>query len=80
MQAQLMKWGNSIAIRIPKRALEQAQLSEGDSLDLSIEGPGVIAMKATHKKLTLKEMVAAITPENLHSETEWGAPVGNESW
>ncbi len=79
MQAQLMKWGNSIAVRIPKRALEQAQLSEGDSLDLSIEGPGTIALRAIPKKTTLQQMVSAITPENLHTETDWGASVGNES-
>ena len=80
MQAQLVKWGNSIAVRIPKRALEQAHLSEGDSLDLLVEAPGIIALKIAKKKRLLAEMVAAITPENLHSEIDWGAPVGNETW
>ena len=80
MQAQLVKWGNSIAVRIPKRALEEAHLSEGDSLELLVHRPGTLALKVVKKKPSLRQMVAAITPENLHRETDWGAPVGNEIW
>ncbi|HEX9000315.1 MAG TPA: hypothetical protein VGB07_10480 [Blastocatellia bacterium] len=29
---------------------------------------------------SLEEMLAGITPENMHGEVDWGAPVGKEVW
>lgn len=80
MKAQLTRWGNSVAIRVPKRILEQAQLREGDLLDLAVNEPGCFSVKRTHAKPSLQEMVDAITPENLHDETDWGPVVGKEVW
>ncbi len=80
MRGRLTKWGNSVAVRVPKRALEDAQLAEGDTLELVVVKPGVISLQATEKRLTLKSLLADITPENRHSETDWGGPVGNELW
>jgi antitoxin MazE len=80
MRAQLTRWGNSVAIRVPKRILDQAQLSEGDLLDLAVSEPGSISVKRAHTKPSLEDMLAAITPENLHDETDWGPVVGKEIW
>ena len=33
MEAQIVKWGKSLAIRIPKLVAQQAKLKEGDSLE-----------------------------------------------
>lgn len=80
MRSQLKKWGNSVAVRMPKRALEDAQLSAGDTLELLVIKPGVISLRAVEKRLTLKSLIAGITAENRHDETDWGGPVGNEQW
>jgi antitoxin MazE len=80
MRSQLTRWGNSVAVRVPKRVLEDAQLSAGDTIEFVVTKPGVISLRATEKTPTLKSLIAKITPENCHGETDWGGPVGNESW
>lgn len=80
MKAQLTRWGNSVAIRIPKKILDQAHLAEGDLLDLAVSEPGSFSVKLAPTKQTLNELVAAITSENLHEETDWGPVVGKEIW
>jgi antitoxin MazE len=80
MLSQLTRWGNSVAVRVPKRVLEDAQLAEGDSIELTATKPGVILLRSVEKKPTLHSLLSAITAENCHDETDWGAAVGNELW
>lgn len=79
MKAQLMRWGNSLAVRIPKVIVEQAGIDEGEELDVSAKA-GRIAIEKTRPKLTLKKLLAGIRPDNLHEEQDWGQPVGKEIW
>lgn len=78
-KAQLVKWGNSLAVRIPKNVADEAQLSEGDKLVLHVEAPGNVAIKAVERP-TLNQLLDRITPENVHGEIDWGKPGGNEAW
>jgi antitoxin MazE len=78
-RVQLVKWGNSHAVRLPKKVLEQAAIQEGDELEVRVED-GRIALQPAAPKLTLRELVARITPRNLHDELDWGKPVGREVW
>jgi antitoxin MazE len=79
-KAQMVKWGNSLAVRIPKNVAEEARLSEGDDLSLTVEARGAVAIRAVDRPKTLEELVAKITPENVHREQDWGKPVGAEIW
>ena len=76
----ITKWGNSTGVRIPKSVADQANLHEGDSVNVAAEGPGVIVVRVVKPELTLQSLVSRITPQNRHSETDWGAPRGNEVW
>ena len=76
----LVKWGNSSAVRIPKRVLERAQLREGDPVEFDVEGQGVIVMRAAKPIPELDELVAGITSKNRHGEQDWGKPKGKEVW
>lgn len=78
-QAQMVRWGNSLAIRIPKNVVDEARLSEGDKLVLQVESPGNVAIKAVERP-SLDELLRKITPENIHTEMDWSKPVGNEAW
>lgn len=80
MKTQLAKWGNSLAIRIPKPVAEAAKLRAGDHLELAAEGPGTVKIRKRKQKPKLDELLRGIKPANLHSETDWGAPVGRELW
>ena len=79
-KAQLAKWGNSLAVRIPKTLADEAKLREGDRLVLEVEGPGAVTIKAVRRPKTLDQLISQITPENIHKEQEWGEPVGAEIW
>jgi antitoxin MazE len=80
MKTQVSKWGNSLAIRIPKPIALAAKLKAGDELDLDVEGPGAVKLQKPEKKLTLKELVDGIKAENVHGATDWSEPGGNEIW
>ena len=79
VRVQLVKWGNSQAVRIPKPILEQAHLHEGDELEVRVE-EGRITIGPPKPRLTLKALVAGITPQNRYEEQDWGKPVGREVW
>jgi len=79
VRAQLVKWGNSQAVRIPKTVLEQARLQEGDELEIQVQ-EGRITLESPSPKLTLESLVAGITRKNRHPEQSWSKPVGKEVW
>jgi antitoxin MazE len=80
MTAVVAKWGNSLAIRIPKSVAEQAHVTEGIGIDFSVEGNSIIITPQKRRKYTLDELLEGMTPENFHSEFETGNAVGNEDW
>jgi antitoxin MazE len=76
-KAQVAKWGNSLAVRIPKAVAEQAHLQEGDLI--AIEAlDGHIELRPAERIPTMEELVAGITPEDRHKETAWGRDRGKE--
>jgi antitoxin MazE len=79
MQTQIGKWGNSLAIRIPSTFARGLNLAEGMDVDIVIVDGGLL-LKPRPPKYTLDELIAGITPENRHEETDWGPPVGGEVW
>ena len=78
-RSQVVGWGNSHALRIPRAMLDALNIKEGDEVELMVED-GHLTARPVHPKLTLESLVAAITPENCHEEVDWGKPVGNEVW
>jgi antitoxin MazE len=76
-KAQLAKWGNSLAVRIPKAVAEEARMREGDSVVVEALD-GRIEVRRGEKIPTLEELVAKITPQNRHKETDWGPARGKE--
>lgn len=78
-RTQIVGWGNSQALRVPKAILDELQIREGDEVEMIVEN-GHLMVKPVDPKLTLESLVAAITPENRHKEIDWGKPVGNEVW
>jgi antitoxin MazE len=74
---QVQKWGNSLGVRIPKSLALKVGLEEGSEFDFDVEdGHLVIKPMST----TLEELLAQVTPENLHDEVSTGEPEGREVW
>jgi antitoxin MazE len=79
MRAQIVAWGNSQALRIPRAMLDELQIREGDEVEMMVEN-GRLTVRPLNPKLTLESLVAEITPQNRHKEIDWGKAVGNEVW
>jgi antitoxin MazE len=79
MKGQIVKWGNSLAVRIPKPAAEKARLKEGDLLEIEASGEGQIELRRARKVPTLAQLVAQITELNRYAEISSGRERGEES-
>lgn len=80
MSTHIGKWGNSLGLRIPGWAAAQIDLSEGDEVTLAVEGDRLVITPVRSKKYTLFELLDGMSEENLHSEIDWGEPMGREIW
>jgi len=80
MQVRIKKWGNSLALRIPKPFAEETAVGEGAIVDLSVEGGRLVATPTVRGKYTLKQLLRRISSRNLHTEGDWGRPKGREVW
>ncbi|MGD0509112.1 MAG: AbrB/MazE/SpoVT family DNA-binding domain-containing protein [Terriglobales bacterium] len=77
MKAQMVKWGNSLAVRIPKPIIEEARLKEGDFLEIEA-GDGQIELRRVTKIPTLAQLVSQITPDSRYNEISTGPEAGKE--
>ena len=82
MQVRVSKWGNSLAVRLPKELAEKLALKEGQTVDVSIEGKALTVRPfAKRRSPTLAEMVAEakrLGPEHEPGIVDWGPDVGAE--
>ena len=76
---QIAKWGNSLGLRLPKSVALEAQVDEGDRVDVSVKH-GAIVIRPSRPTYTLEKLVGKITPRNRHDESGWGMPIGHEAW
>jgi len=77
--AVLKKWGNSIALRLPSAVVKAEQFVAGNQVQIHISGHELQVSKMPGES-RIVELCAAITPENVHLQTEWGTPQGQEIW
>ena len=80
MQTKITKWGNSLALRIPKSFALNANLKQNELVDLSIEKEKIIITLINEKEYSLKDLLDGVTENNLHEEFDTGEPVGKEIW
>lgn len=82
MVTRIQKWGNSQGLRLSKNLLEDACLSVGDDVNITINnGLIVIApVRTVRGKLSLEELVSRIPKDYKPEEMDWGGPEGGESW
>ncbi len=78
MQVQMQKWGNSLAVRVPKVIAEDAKLRAGDKLVMNVDEQGVLRLQKASKLPTLAQLVAKITPENRYDEVSLGRETKRE--
>ncbi len=76
MRTSIVRWGNSLAVRLPKEAAAAAGLREGAALDLTLEDDAIVLRRRAYD---IGELVAAIAgpPPPLELDDE---PRGSEAW
>lgn len=82
MKTRVQKWGNSLAVRIPKSFAEDVGIYSESEVQLSlVEGQLVITPIVKAEPIyRLEDLLAGITEDNLHGEIDFGASVGDEVW
>jgi antitoxin MazE len=82
MKVEFLKWGNSLALRVPKAFAQEIGAKVGKAANMEVrDGKLVVEIaRPKRRRYTLERLVADIKPENRHHELEWGPPVGNEVW
>jgi antitoxin MazE len=80
MQTTIGKWGNSLALRLPRTIAADARLCEGTAVELQIVGDTLVVRPATRPRYQLAELLEGYRPEHRHEEIDWGPPVGREAW
>jgi len=81
MHVIVKKWGNSASVRIPVAVMKAVSLSLDETVDVHEEGGRIVIepVRAT-QKYDLSQLLAGITPENLHAEVNFGPAVGKEAF
>lgn len=80
MKTRVQKWGNSLALRIPKSFAQEVGLEDNTIVDISLTDGKLIVLPVLDHPPTLDSLLAQITDDNLHLETDFGMPSGNEVW
>ncbi len=80
MRTKIQKWGNSLAVRIPKGFALHANLDNNSEVDIHLKDKQIIIKPIIRQKVSLEELLAGINSENMHREVETGSEQGNEIW
>jgi antitoxin MazE len=80
MQTRIQKWGNSLAIRIPKPFAIEIGLDQNTVVEVSITEGKLLLEPVIEPEYTLEQLLAEVTATNLHFEVDTEPAVGNEVW
>ncbi len=78
MKVKIQKWGNSLAVRIPKSFAVQTDIEQNAIVDISVHQGKIIMMPERKPEYTLDELLQGVNKKNLHGEADFGDPVGKE--
>ena len=80
MQTTIQKWGNSLAVRIPKAFVKEAHVAYGTPVDLSVDDGKIVIDPRAEPEYRLEDLLKGVTKRNLHAEVVTGEAVGLEVW
>ena len=84
MLVEFCKWGNSLAVRIPKTLADSLKVGAGRQAHITVENGALVLRPIERPKrkpiYTLEELLKGMTKEDVPQEVDWGKPLGNEAW
>jgi antitoxin MazE len=78
MQTKIQKWGNSLAVRIPKAFVKEAHVAYGTSVDLTVDDGKIVIDPHAEPQYRLEDLLKGVTKRNVHAEIDTGDAVGRE--
>lgn len=78
MKTQIGKWGNSLAFRIPRHAIEELSLQLNDEVECKVKDGKLVIEVIRPKEYTLDELLTQDIEDEL--EIYWGKAEGKEMW
>jgi antitoxin MazE len=80
MLTKIQKWGNSLALRIPKALADETGLDSDSSVEIRVVDGQIHIVPVQKIRYELDALLNEITIDNLHGEVDTGSAVGNEVW
>ena len=80
MKTTIQRWGNSLAVRIPKTLAQETTFDEGDEVDLRADEDRIVMERSQPQHYRLSDLLAGVTEANRHDAVEFGAAAGREAW
>ncbi|MCP4610382.1 MAG: AbrB/MazE/SpoVT family DNA-binding domain-containing protein [Planctomycetes bacterium] len=80
MQSRVQKWGNSLALRIPKSFAQEVGIERDAPVDVSLENGKLVIEPISKPALTLEQLLSQVTEDNIHHEVDTGPVMGEEIW
>ena len=78
MKTRVQKWGNSLALRIPRAVAEESHLCQGSTVEIHAVDGRLVIEPQRPPQYKLDELLAQVTKQNTHKEVSTGGPVGKE--
>jgi antitoxin MazE len=80
MQTRVQKWGNSLGVRIPRGLADEVGLGAGTEVSLIAKDGELVLRPFLPSRLRLADLLAGITPENIHASVDTEDAVGFEAF
>ena len=80
MITKIQKWGNSLAVRIPRSVAQDTNLTSGNPVDVAVQDGQIVIAPARRTRFHLNDLLKGVTAQNRHLESDSGAAVGREAW
>ena len=80
MNTTIQKWGNSLAICIPKAFADEVGFDQDSVVEIQIVDGKLVITPLKQPIYDLETLLSQVTDSNLHSQVTPGASTGNEAW
>ncbi len=80
MRTRIQRWGNSLALRIPKAFAVEARLEQDSQVEVSLVNGKLAVSPVVESAPALEQLLAGVNEQNLHHEVDTGPAIGDEVW
>jgi antitoxin MazE len=80
MKTAVQRWGNSLALRIPRAYASETRISEGSKVELTLKSGSLVIRPISRERHSLADLLKRVTSSNRHKSISTGAPAGQEVW